>query len=103
MRDISTTLNLIDKDLKILSIATRTRKEMLELIIEFEKSVQKNAKNIEQILANWVNKVNQKVMIWDDRVQRELRNLKVKKLYIDTLNSPKKILKGAQSFFNETI
>lgn len=88
---------------EILNLPDTTQEldKLLELIEKMrnypdQKSVNEESQGIK-------NHLIKRIPIWQDRVQRELSNIHVVKLFKDSSLNPEKLLIGAKAFFKEEI
>lgn len=103
-------LKIIVIDLEKLSISPETINELKELISDYKKVISqaleysdKNEDINDEMgkkLEEYVSKVKKNHDLWTDRIEIELKKVKVKKLYTNTLINPEKLQNGASSFFS---
>jgi len=59
--------------------------------------------NIKEATIKMKDKLIKMVPIWQDRIERELSNIRVVRLFDGTALNPEKLINGAKSFFSEEI
>ncbi len=69
----------------------------------FKALVENDPILIEEKYNEMMESLIKQVPIWQDRIERELSNIRVVRLFDGTAFNPEKLSKGAKSFFNENI
>jgi len=94
----------LKKNLEKLSKQTDTIQDIDKIVDNiFEAMVFEDSSLLEEKYNKMKESLIKQVPIWQDRIERELSDIRVVKLFDDTTINPEKLSMGAKSFFDEKI
>jgi len=115
LNEIPDLIKQVVRDLEEISISHSTILELKEWLNRYQNYLSgtqniyfldfddENRKDIVEKLKKFYQILIDRHPVWCDRIQRELSEIKVKRLYTNTLINPNKTQKGASSFFSQEI
>ncbi len=103
----------VANDLESISLSNETIVELKDLISKYKDVISEASKfkgknedispELEKKLEEYVAEIKNNDSLWIDRVEIDLKKIKVRRLFTDTLINPVKLQNGASSFFTKTI
>jgi len=97
-------LQPLKKNLEKLSKQTDTIQDIKKIADDlFEAEIFDDPSLLEEKYNEMKDTLIKQVPIWQDRIERELSNIRVVRLFDNTTLNPEKLSKGAKSFFNDNI